>query len=183
MPEILDTPPPQDVTPVISDAPPPAGVTPGAPQISDAPPPGVAPVSGWQAKVQPVKLKSGQETVLRPDGYVWLDKTKGHDKEGWFTPDLWGGWKKGPDAPKNYMETNDPKEMGDAQIAIQLLGMTPEQYLEMSNAATYKPGMMQGLLSMEAPAENATVRGIAACGSHRSMAQTCPSRAARFLRN
>lgn len=163
MPEILDTPPPTGATPVISDEAPPPGVTPGAPQISDEPPPGIAPVTGWQAKVQPIKLKSGAETVLRPDGYVWLDETKGYKgKPGWKTPDLWGGWKPGPDQPKNYKETNDPKEMGDAQIATQLLGMTPEQYLQMSTAGTYKPGMMQNLLKMEAPAENATIRGIVA---------------------
>lgn len=148
MPDILSTPPPQGATPVISDAPPPAGVTAG-PQISDAPPPGVAPVTGWQAAVKPLKLPNGIETVIRPDGYVWLDDSKvapgeqkKFTKEGWHTPDLWGGWKKGPDAPKNWKPTNAPHEMGDLQIATQLLGMTPEQYLQMATAADYRPGQL-----------------------------------------
>ncbi len=123
----------------------------------------------WQDAVKPVKLPNGISTVIRPDGYVWLDETKvapgeknTHGKPGWKTPDLWGGWKSGPDAPKDWKPTNDPKEMGDAQIATQLLGMTPEQYLQMSTAGTYKPGDMQNLLKMEAPAENATIRDIVA---------------------
>jgi len=123
----------------------------------------------WQTDVQKVKLPSGLETVIRPDGYIWLDDTKiapGEQKKfktpGWHTPDLWGGWKKGPDAPKAYSAAGDPKVMGDFQIATKLLGMTPEEYLAMSTAPTYKPGMMKAQLNMEAPNANPTLRALAA---------------------
>ncbi len=126
----------------------------------------------WQDEVTPVKLPNGIQTVMRPDGYVWLDDSKvapGEKKQidgpGWHTPNLWGGWKRGPSAPDQFTPSDEngqkrPQDMGDAEIATRLLGLTPEQYLHMSNSALYRPGDFRRMLALDGPNANPTIQGI-----------------------
>lgn len=57
----------------------------------------------WQRKLKPFTLSNGLTTDLRPDGFVWLDESKGFTGDkgpGWYK---WTdkGWSKGPDRPES----------------------------------------------------------------------------------
>jgi hypothetical protein len=101
----------------------------------------------WQKALKPVTLPGGIPSQLRSDGYAYIPK--GYEGPGWYRPNVKtkNGWEKGPDAPEKFnpdaTPNKNPYEMGDADIAVHILGMTPEQYINIASAPDYRPGMLQ----------------------------------------
>ena len=102
------------------------------------------PQADWQAGLKDVTLDGGFKSKLRQDGHVYLPKGNGADGAGWYRPNVYDktGWTKGPDAPADFTPNAVPGKQGDAEIATNLLHMTPEQFMNIASSPDYRPGML-----------------------------------------
>ena len=102
------------------------------------------PHAAWQADLKDVTLPGGVKSKLRQDGYAYLPIGIDGKGAGWYRPNVHekSGWSKGPDAPEKFVQGGKPHEMGDAEVAVNLLHLTPEQYINIASSPDYWPGML-----------------------------------------